>query len=94
MTTAFLVVMLHRLFKPDSLNSNLTKGRDYMKLKTLKTIRLILAVLVLVFPMVRSITTKGGFHFVPWVYIVELILLLALFVVHRVVRKIEMKTVE
>jgi len=62
--------------------------------KALKIIRLLLGVLVLVFPMVRSVSTGGGFHFVPWVYIVELVLLLALFVVHKIVRKIEKKTVE
>jgi len=65
-----------------------------MKLKTLKTIRLILAVLVLVFPMVRSVASKGGFHFVPWVYVVELILLIVLFVFHKVVRKRDSKPSE
>lgn len=57
-----------------------------MALKVLKTIRLLLAVFVVIFPIIRKIVT-AGFHFVPLVYVIELLLLTALLVIHKFIQK-------
>jgi len=57
-----------------------------MAFKMLKILRLLLAVLMVIFPIIRKVAT-GGFRFIPLIYIVELILLTTLLVIHKIIQK-------